>query len=85
MQENSPAIWLKKLDWIAEKGGMALVIVHPDYINFDNTSNLEEFPVKYYEDFLKYVKNKYEGKYWNALPREIAKYFSARTHGFVEK
>ena len=80
MQEESPSIWIKKLDWIVEKGGMALVDVHPDYINFDNASRLEEFPLKYYEDFLKYVKNNYEGQYWNALPQEIAEYFSNKTH-----
>ena len=80
MKESSPALWIKKLDWIVENGGMALVIVHPDYINFDNKSALEEFPVKYYEDFLKYVKDKYEGKYWNALPHEIAEYISNQIH-----
>lgn len=85
MQEDSPAIWIKKLDWIVEKGGMALFIVHPDYINFDNAANLEEYPIKYFEDFLKYVKNKYEGRYWNALPREIAEYFSNKIHGIVRK
>jgi len=85
MKENSPEIWIKKLAWIVEKGGMALVIVHPDYINFDNVSKLEEFPVKYYEDFLKYVKNNYEGKYWNALPHEIAEYFSDKKSRFLNK
>jgi len=78
LKEDSPAIWIKKLDWIVEQGGMALVDVHPDYINFDNESKLEEFPIKYYKEFLNYVKSKYEGEYWNALPREIAEYFSNR-------
>ena len=36
MKKKSPAIWLDKLDWISEKGGMALVNVHPDYLNFNN-------------------------------------------------
>ncbi len=80
MQEDSPALWKKKLDWIVENGGMALVIVHPDYLNFNNLSALEEFPVMYYVDFLKYVKSKYEGKYWNALPHEIAEYVSNKIH-----
>jgi hypothetical protein len=85
MQETTPEIWIKKLDWIVENGGMAMVIVHPDYINFENETTLEEFPIRYYQDFLKYVKSKYEGKYWNALPREIADYFSNKTHGLVRK
>jgi hypothetical protein len=34
MQESSIDIWKKKLDWVAEKGGMALVIIHQDYMDF---------------------------------------------------
>jgi len=75
MKEKSPAIWIKKLDWIAEKGGMVLLNVHPDYINFENESTLEEFPVKYYEAFLRYIKTNYNGQYWNALPRDVANYY----------
>lgn len=74
MGENSPKIWLKKLDWIAENGGMVLVNVHPDYINFDNKRQKDEFPVEYYLDFLNYIKTKYDDKYFNARPKEIASY-----------
>ena len=35
MQQKNIDIWKKKLDWIAEKGGMALFITHPDYMNFN--------------------------------------------------
>ena len=84
MEEKSPAIWMKKLDWIVENGGMALVIVHPDYVNFENLTTHEEFPVKHYTDFLNYVKTKYEGKYWNALPREVAEYYSSKTNKIVK-
>ncbi|MCU0364186.1 MAG: hypothetical protein MUE93_00720 [Ignavibacteriaceae bacterium] len=75
MKETTPQIWIDKLDWIAKNGGMALVIVHPDYVNFSNEKVLEEYPVGYYSDFLKYVKENYEGKYWNALPKDVAKYY----------
>ncbi len=75
MNEPSPRIWIDKLNWIAKNGGMALVIVHPDYMNFDNKKVLEEYPIHYYADFLKYVKDNFEGKYWNALPKDVAKYF----------
>lgn len=76
LNESSPQLWIEKLNWIAKNGGMALVIVHPDYINFQNNQELEEYPVRYYSDFLKYVKDNYEGKYWNALPKDVAKYFN---------
>jgi hypothetical protein len=75
MGEENADIWKLKLDWIAEKEGMALLNVHPDYIDFSNSNNVfEKFPVSIYEDFLFYIKSKYDGKYWNALPREIAAY-----------
>jgi hypothetical protein len=68
-------IWKKKLDWIASNGGMALMITHPDYICFDGRPGLCEYPVSYYKSFLKYIKENYEGQYWHALPKEMAKYW----------
>ena len=68
-------IWKKKLDWVASRGGMALVIVHPDYIDFEGGSNsLNDYPLKRYTDFLDYVSSSYADQYWHALPREIARY-----------
>lgn len=75
MKESSPQFWIDKLKWIAENGGMALLIVHPDYVNFNNQNGMEEYPVSYYSNFLKYVKENYEGKYWNALPKDVAQYY----------
>src|SRR6476661_5978070 len=34
LKERSVDIWKKKLDWLAANGGMAMVIVHPDYVHF---------------------------------------------------
>ena len=75
MKEESPALWIDKLDWISKNGGMALVNVHPCYLNFENKNELEQFPINYYSDFLKFVKENYKGKYWNALPRDVAAYY----------
>jgi len=73
MEEGSIAIWKNKLDWIAENGGMALLNTHPDYMNLDGTRfNCDEYPVRYYEEFLEYIKSKYEDQYWNPLAREIS-------------
>jgi peptidoglycan/xylan/chitin deacetylase (PgdA/CDA1 family) len=77
MRENNIDIWKKKLHWIAENGGMALFISHPDYIDFNSTSHYEKYPVRYYEDFLTHIKTKYEGQYWHALPRDVARWWSA--------
>ena len=78
MKEYNFRIWKEKLDWIAENQGMALLNVHPDYINFENKRRTEEFPVGYYADFLKYVKDTYRNNYWNALPIEVARYFKSQ-------
>ena len=72
MKEKNINIWTQKLDWIAKNGGMALVNVHPDYLCFEGKAKMEEFPVRYYIDLLKYVKEKYAGQYLNILPGELA-------------
>jgi peptidoglycan/xylan/chitin deacetylase (PgdA/CDA1 family) len=74
MSEKNIDIWKRKIDWIVEKGGMVLVNVHPDYINFDDKRTLEEFPLNLYTDLLNYVKAKYSEMYWNPLPKELAEY-----------
>ena len=35
LRETTPEIWMRKLDWIAEHGGMVLLDMHPDYMSFD--------------------------------------------------
>ena len=77
MGEKNIQIWKKKLDWIAQKGGMALLNTHPDYMRFDKgPHNNEEYSSKYYEEFLNYVKNDYKGQYWHTLPRNVARFWS---------
>ncbi|MEN6490138.1 MAG: glycosyltransferase [Smithella sp.] len=76
MQEKSIDIWKTKIDWIVRHGGMALLISHPDYMNFNNKDLLyDEYPCKYYEEFLRLIKSKYEGQYWNALPRDVSRFW----------
>ena len=73
MQEKSPKIWQQKLDWVAERGGMAHLITHPDYTHgATGEAGLTEYPAQYYETFLNYVEQRYAGRYWNALPRDVA-------------
>ena len=56
LNEKNIDIWKTKLDWIAEKGGMALINTHPDYMNFDGaTLAQEEYPAHYYRQFLEYA------------------------------
>ena len=76
MKERDINVWKGKLDWIAEKGGMVLLNSHPDYMNFNcKKYGIEEYPAEYYEEFLAYVKRKYEGQYWHVVPREMARFW----------
>lgn len=86
LMDGSNEIWKKKLDWIVQKGGMALLNVHPDYINFSHhKSCIQEFLVSQYEGFLKYVKSKYKAQYWNPLPKELAQYLDENfIHQYVD-
>jgi glycosyltransferase involved in cell wall biosynthesis len=75
LKESSPEIWKRKLDWIVECGGMALVNVHPDYINFDeSTRTSRSFPYTHYQEFLEYFQEKYAHLCWHALPRDVARF-----------
>lgn len=71
--EKTNAIWKTKTKWLAEKGGMALLNLHPDYICFDSTkSKASRFSSELYADFLRSLRRDYAGLFWPALPREVA-------------
>ena len=72
LKQGNIDIWKRKLDWVAEKGGMALVLTHPDYMDFGNKPALDEYPATHYRDFLEYVQEKFKGQFWHPLPREVA-------------
>jgi hypothetical protein len=72
LKETTIDLWTNKLDWVASHGGMALLIVHPDYISFDGKPNASEYSADLYERLLKYVVTRYGGACWYALPREVA-------------
>ena len=74
--ESDIRIWKEKLDWIAARGGMALLITHADYMHFGGTPpGPAEFPASFYGQFLAHIRAKYDGRYWNPLPKEIARFW----------
>lgn len=76
LREKSVDIWLRKLDWIAEHGGLALVNIHPDYMDFHKTDfSSFRYPASLVEDLLNYLRSRYQGEYWNPLPRDLATWF----------
>jgi hypothetical protein len=81
LQEKNIDVWKKKLDWIVQHGGMALVNTHPDYMNFfSKKSTGRTYPADFYQRFLDYILSKYSGMYWQALPREVAGFVSGEYH-----
>ncbi len=76
LREKNIDIWKRKLDWIAQRGGMAMLITHPDYMCFNGQQpERDEVSTSFYEEFLTYVREKYQGMYWSALPRDVNKYY----------
>lgn len=67
--DSSAKLWREKTDYIESVGGMALLIVHPDYMLSDDR-------LREYEKFLLYLRAK-EGA-WYALPNDVARWWHAR-------
>lgn len=77
-QEQTIDIWKRKLDWVAEQGGMALLLTHPDYMSFDGEQPApDQYPSDYYHEFLQYIRNRYADAYWHCLPEEMADFWRA--------
>jgi hypothetical protein len=88
MREKDVTIWKVKLDWIVEHGGMALINVHPDYMDFrQEKTGLVGYPARYYEEFLQYVNVRYRDQYWHVLPKDLSEFWAntmAKKQGLVE-
>jgi hypothetical protein len=76
LRETTPRIWLDKVEFIKRYRGMALLNTHPDYLKDRDT-------LKIYADFLYRMKNS-EG-YWHALPRDVARWWRARSFSSQSK
>ena len=76
LRERTTEIWKRKLDWIAANGGMALVNIHPDYVDFaDNRFSNETYPSTMLSEFLTHIRENHGGAYWNPLAKELAAWY----------
>lgn len=76
LQEKTPEIWKRKLDWIARHGGLALVNIHPDYIDFSGSGTSAScYPSSLLSEFMEYIRSRHEGKFWNPLARDLAAWY----------
>ena len=74
LREKNIDVWKRKLDWIAEQGGMAFMIAHPDYMAFDEQPSSSEYRAGLYREFLEYVQKQYCETAWFARPLDVEKY-----------
>jgi hypothetical protein len=86
LRERNIDIWKRKLAWIAEKGGMALLNTHPDYMNFNGAGpGLEEFSSELYGNFLEHIISEYKDQYWHVLPKDMASFWRSRCLDVTDK
>src|SRR4030095_6191429 len=86
LRETTPDLWLKKLAWVAERGGLAMLIVHPDYIQLPgDPPSTQTFSIELYRAFLQHVRDNYADRCWHALPREVAAYATEHRHTLRRK
>ncbi|MEP7217714.1 MAG: hypothetical protein ABI876_02295, partial [Bacteroidota bacterium] len=67
--EKTPKLWLEKVDFIEQHGGLAMMITHPDYL-------LAPACFEIYEEFLK--KMSARTGYWHQLPAGVARWWKQR-------
>lgn len=76
LRETTNTIWKRKLDWIAAKGGMAILNTHPDYMRFNAKDRGDQrYPIALYSELLDYIRQTYKGQYFHAQPKELAAHF----------
>jgi hypothetical protein len=69
-------MWIEKAEAIRDRGGMALLITHPDYM-------LGEDRLAAYDRFLSFVRDAESA--WHALPRDIAQWWRDRAASHLER
>jgi peptidoglycan/xylan/chitin deacetylase (PgdA/CDA1 family) len=79
LREPDISLWCRKAAWIASKGGLVTVLVHPDYV-------VSSERLCQYDELLAFL-GALEGG-WHALPRDVAHWWrrrEARTAPLVER
>jgi hypothetical protein len=68
--------WIQKAEFLKRKGGMALLITHPDYM-------LDRGPREAYARFLGRFQD--DPDMWRALPREVSSWWRRRAASHLER
>lgn len=70
LAQNDIAIWKQKIEFLRRWSGMAMLVTHPDYLDTEQRFDL-------YRQFLEHLKS--QTGVWFALPKEITKWWRARS------
>jgi hypothetical protein len=76
LRQTDESLWLRKVDELRQRGGLALLITHPDYM-------LEAEPREAYARFLAALAD--DGSAWAALPREVSSWWRRRAASHIER
>jgi len=74
--EKDSRIWKEKINIIKRFQGMALMLVHPDYILTNNILDI-------YKKFISEIKK--DNTHWHTLPREVARWWRSRSKSELKK
>jgi peptidoglycan/xylan/chitin deacetylase (PgdA/CDA1 family) len=76
LRQSDGAVWLEKAAFLRERGGMALLLTHPDYM-------LDDWRLAAYEELLDAQSG--AATTWHALPREVCSWWRRRAASTIER
>jgi hypothetical protein len=75
LQLRDGEVWFEKARFLRERGGLAVLLTHPDYL-------LDPGPLGEYERFVSFAAA--EPDAWVALPRDVARWWRRRHASALE-
>jgi hypothetical protein len=76
LDEKDERMWIEKAEFLRERGGMALIVTHPDYF-------VDERILVSYERFVRRYAD--EPRAWKALPRDVSSWWRRRAASQIER
>jgi peptidoglycan/xylan/chitin deacetylase (PgdA/CDA1 family) len=76
LDEEDEQMWIEKAEFLRERGGMALIVTHPDYF-------VDERILASYERFVRRYAD--DAAAWKALPRDVSSWWRRRAASQIER
>jgi hypothetical protein len=76
LRSTDEAVWVQKTEYLRERGGMALLLTHPDYMEGERELGAyERYLARFSED----------AEVWRALPNEVSSWWRRRAASKLER